>query len=49
MNRGGKTKISEMDKKYFREIFSLHAQNEKITYDGLGKIFEMVDFKPNEK
>ena len=49
MNRGGKTKISEMDKKYFREIFSLHAQNEKITYEGLGKIFEMVDFKPNEK
>ena len=51
MSRGGKTKISEMDKKYFREIFNLHAdqQTEKINYEGLQKIFEMVDFKPNEK
>ena len=47
--RGGKTKISEMDKKYFREIFNLHAQEDKITYEGLQKIFEMVDFKPNDK
>ena len=32
----GKAKISEMDKKYFREIFNLHANdNEKITYEGL--------------
>ena len=46
----GKAKISEMDKKYFREIFNLHAnENEKITYEGLQAIFEMVDFKPNEK
>ena len=35
MSRTGKTKISEMDKKYFREIFSLHAENDKITYEGL--------------
>ena len=49
MSRGGKTKISEMDKKYFREIFNLYSENEKITHDGLNKIFEMVDFKPNEK
>ena len=42
--------ISAMDKKYFREIFNLHAnENEKITYEGLQAIFEMVDFKPNEK
>ena len=47
--RGGKTKISEMDKKYFREIFNLHAQDDKINYEGLQKIFEMVDFKPNDK
>ena len=45
----GKSKISEMDKKYFREIFLLHAKDEKIDYEGLCKIFEMVDFKPNEK
>ena len=49
MSRGGKTKISEMDKKYFREIFNLHAKDDKIDYEGLQKIFEMVDFKPNEK
>ena len=35
MSRGGKTKISEMDKKYFREIFLLHAKDDKITYQGL--------------
>ena len=36
MSRGGKAKISEMDKKYFREIFNLHAtDSEKITYEGL--------------
>ena len=49
MARAGKGKISEMDKKYFREIFLLHAKDEKIDYSGLCKIFEMVDFKPNEK
>ena len=41
--------IKDMDKKYFREIFMLHAVDEKINYEGLCKIFEMVDFKPNEK
>ena len=48
---GGKNKISDLDKKYFREIFNLHADTntEKINYEGLQKIFEMVDFKPNEK
>jgi Ca2+-binding EF-hand superfamily protein len=51
MSRAGKSKISELDKKYFREIFMLHADKEsdKIDYEALGKIFEMVDFKPNEK
>lgn len=39
-----------MDKIYFREIFGLHQnKDEKIDYEGLCKIFEMVDFKPNEK
>jgi len=38
-----------MDKRYFREIFGLHAKDDKINYEGLCKIFEMVDFKPNEK
>ena len=41
--------IKEMDKRYFREIFGLHAKDDKINYEGLCKIFEMVDFKPNEK
>ena len=44
MSRGGKTEISVMDKKYFREIFNLQAKNEKIDFEGLNKIFEMVDF-----
>ncbi len=41
--------IKDMDKRYFREIFDLHAVDKKINYDGLCRIFEMVDFKPNEK
>lgn len=49
MARAGKGKISEMDKKYFREIFNLHAKDDKIDYAALCRIFEMVDFKPNEK
>lgn len=49
MSRAPKSKISEMDKKYFREIFNLHARDEKIDYEALCRIFEMVDFKPNEK
>lgn len=32
MARPGKSKISEMDKKYFREIFSLHSKDDKIDY-----------------
>lgn len=52
MSRAGKSKISELDKKYFREIFMLHAdkeQGDKIDYAALCRIFEQVDFKPNEK
>ena len=41
--------IKDMDRTYFREIFNLHAVDEKINYEGLCKIFAMVDFKPNEK
>ena len=39
MSRVAKSKISEMDKKYFREIFNLHAKEEKIDYEGLCNIF----------
>jgi hypothetical protein len=42
------SKISVLHKNYFREIFNLHAEDGKITYQGLLNIFEMVDFKPNE-
>ena len=58
-NRGSKTRISDMDKKYFREIFNLNAiddngnttgpERNKLNYEGLMKIFEMVGFEPNEK
>ena len=49
MNKG-KSKISVMDQKYFREIFQLEAdKDEKIDYAALCRIFEKVDFKPNEK
>jgi hypothetical protein len=41
--------IKEIDKRYFREIFALHAVDDKINFEGLQRIFEMVDFKPNEK
>ena len=45
------TKINNLDKKYFREIFNLHADkiSGKITYEKLQEIFIMVDFKPNDK
>ena len=44
------TKINALDKKYFREIFNLHAgKDQKIDYEKLQQIFIMVDFKPNEK
>ena len=43
------SKISTHHRGYFREIFNLHAKEGKINYEGLQNIFEMVDFKPNEK
>lgn len=59
MQRGSKTRISDMDKKYFREIFNLNAiddqgnqtgeNRDKLNHEGLKKIFEMVGFQPNEK
>ena len=48
-------RISEMDRKYFKEIFQLEARvmeghsDKKIDYDGLVRIFKMVGFEPNEK
>ena len=47
--RASKSKINDQDRKYFREIFKLHAKDDNIDYEGLQKIFEMVDFKPNDK
>ena len=41
-----------MDTKYFREIFTLNATGEgkdKLNYQGLQDIFQMVGFAPNEK
>ncbi len=41
-----------MDKKYFREIFTLNATGEgkdKINFQGLEEIFKMVGFTPNDK
>lgn len=59
VNRGSKTRIHEMDRKYFREIFALNSiddegntegpNRDKLNYEGLNKIFEMVGFEPNDK
>ena len=39
MQGGGAAKrtggIKELDKRYFREIFALHAVDDKINYEGL--------------
>ena len=50
-------RITEMDSKYFREIFLLEARIhegqpdrvERIDYDALLRIFKMVGFEPNVK
>ena len=59
MSNRNKARISDMDKKYFREIFQLNAiddegndvgpNRDKLNLAGLNKIFEMVGFEPNEK
>ena len=59
MSNRNKARISDMDKKYFREIFQLNAiddegndegpNRDKLNLTGLNKIFEMVGFEPNEK
>ena len=46
----GGSRISDMDKKYFREIFEMNENAEKkIDSKRLFKIFEVVGFEPNEK
>ncbi len=48
--RQSKTRISDADKMYFREIFTLNQnENQKIDHNGLNEIFKMVGFTPNEK
>ena len=51
-------RISDMDKKYFREIFNLEARGGheghrndelRIDFDALNRIFNMVGFEPNQK
>ena len=49
-SRTTKTRISETDKRYFREIFDLNANSDKkIDQKGLDEIFKMVGFTPNDK
>ena len=50
VSRQSKTRISDTDKAYFREIFKLNANaDEKIDINGLNEIFKMVGFTPNDK
>ena len=50
-----KSRISDLDEKYFKEIFNLNGEvrdgdtNKRIDHAGLNKIFEMVGFEPNAK
>ena len=50
-----KTRISDLDEKYFKEIFNLNGEvrdghtDKRIDHAGLNKIFEMVGFEPNAK
>ena len=49
-SRQSKTRISDADKMYFREIFTLNQnENQKIDHNGLNEIFKMVGFTPNDK
>ena len=48
-------RISDMDRKYFKEIFNLEARifeghhDKRINYEALTRIFNMVGFDPNAK
>ena len=48
-------RITDMDRKYFKEIFNLEARKydghaeDRIDYDALNRIFGMVGFDPNPK
>ena len=48
-------RITDMDRKYFKEIFNLEARNyeghrdKRIDHDALIRIFKMVGFDPNPK
>ena len=50
-----KSRISDLDEKYFKEIFNLNGEvrdghtDKRIDHAGLNKIFEMVGFEPNAK
>ena len=49
-SKSNKTRISDQDKRYFREIFNLNQNaDQKIDQKGLDDIFKMVGFTPNEK
>ena len=49
-SKSSKTRISDQDKRYFREIFNLNQNaDQKIDQKGLDDIFKMVGFTPNEK
>ena len=49
-SRTTKTRISETDRRYFREIFALNQNaDQKLDQKGLDEIFKMVGFTPNDK
>ena len=49
------SRISDLDEKYFKEIFNLNGEHrdghheKRIDIQGLYKIFDMVGFEPNPK
>jgi len=53
--RNTQPRISDMDRKYFKEIFNLEARmydghrDKRIDYEALIRIFKMVGFDPNPK
>ena len=55
MSKNRASRISDLDEKYFKEIFQLNGEvrdghtGKRIDLQGLYRIFDMVGFEPNPK
>ena len=55
MSKNRASRISDLDEKYFKEIFNLNGEvrdghtDKRIDFAGLNRIFDMVGFEPNPK